>query len=368
MKKILLSLLFILTFVIIYPQDFFRGNFDKEKSYVIMMNPTVGNIEVVSFLVEKKLLDIDIRKINIVGVYHAGQEYDFKKTAEYLEKNKPEGFFLQEVRGALPEESLFSENECSGDFRLIFSNSVGVIFFGGQDIPPSVYGEDNLYSVTSDTVRHYFEVSFLFHLIGGSRNTAFVPLLEENPGYLVTGFCLGMQSMNVAAGGTLYQDIPAQIYNSFKPETNLGIGQTNLHRNYWQNITEDKQLMGYNLHRIQFTENPFFEKTVGLSGDLEPLIFSSHHQSVRDVGAGLQITALSPDGKVIEGLVHKEYPNVFSVQFHPEVSALYEDRSEVKFSPQDKPETIHRMLDGQSLKFHLKYWGYISSIIETQSK
>jgi putative glutamine amidotransferase len=222
--------------------------------------------------------------------------------------------------------------------------------------------------VTSDPVRHYFEVSFLFHLIGGSRNSSMVPLLEENPDYMVTGFCLGMQSMNVAAGGTLYQDIPAQIYNSFKPETNILIGRANLHRNYWQNITDDRQLMGYNLHRISFTDNDFFNKTVGISGNIQPLIFSSHHQSVKDVGAGLGITALSPDGKVIEGLVHTKYPHVFSVQFHPEVSGLYEDRNEVKFSPEDKPETIHSMLDSESLMFHTKYWSYISGIIRGNSE
>ncbi len=60
-----------------------------------------------------------------------------------------------------------------------------------------------MYSETTDPGRHFFEVSFLFHLLGGSRNESFKPLLDENPGYMVTGFCLGMQSMNVATGGIL---------------------------------------------------------------------------------------------------------------------------------------------------------------------
>ncbi|MCK7529685.1 MAG: gamma-glutamyl-gamma-aminobutyrate hydrolase family protein [Marinilabiliales bacterium] len=139
-----------------------------------------------------------------------------------------------------------------------------------------------------------------------------------------------MQTMNVATGGTLYQDIPAQIYDSHDAESNLKIGRSNLHRNYWQNISDEKGLMGFNMHRIQFTENQFFGKTVKLSKSSIPIIFSSHHQSVKDVGAGLEVTALSPDGKVIEGLVHKKYPHVFSVQFHPEVPNLYEEKSDVK--------------------------------------
>jgi putative glutamine amidotransferase len=66
---------------------------------------------------------------------------------------------------------------------------------------------------------------------------------------MVTGFCLGLQSMNVAAGGTLWQDIPAQVYKSYAPETHVRIDRNNLHRNYWQNIRDDADLMGINMHR-----------------------------------------------------------------------------------------------------------------------
>ena len=370
MKKASLSLIFLLIAALLYPQDFFHGDFDRSKSYVILMNPTAGNLEVVDFLVKNGLLNVDQSAIDFVGVYHTSQEYDFSKSLEYIKTNQMEGYYLHGVSGELSEENLFRENGCTDDFRVIFENSVGVFFFGGADIPPSVYGEKNLYSSTTDPGRHYFEVSFQFHLLGGSSNPSFTPLLEEDPGYMVTGFCLGMQTMNVATGGSLYQDIPAQIYDSHDAESNLKIGRSNLHRNYWQNISDEKGLMGFNLHRIQFTENQFFGKTVKLSRKLNPLIFSSHHQSVKDVGAGLEVTALSPDGKVIEGLVHKKYPHVFSVQFHPEVPNLYEEMNDVKlkFSPDDTLETIHNMLDRKSLKFHRQYWAHISSVIEAQSK
>jgi len=363
MKKLFLLLSFLCLTAIIYPQDYFRGDFNNGRSNLIIMNPTVGNLETVKFLISHKLLDIKMDKVNIVGLYHATQEYDFAKTASLIAQGGYDGYFLYEVRGDLTEGSLFRENDCTEDFLLIFNNSIGMIFFGGQDIPPSVYGEDNLYSVTNDPGRHYLEVSLLFHLFGGSRNPAYKPMLEANPGYLVTGFCLVLQSMNVAAGGTLYQDVPAQVYDSHTDEERLNIGRANLHRNYWQNISKDPGLMGTNLHRVQFTENSFFGKSVKVSKELYPLGYSSHHQAVKTVGQGFEVTALSPDGKVIEGLAHTKYPNVFSVQFHPEVTSLYENRTPLKFSPDDKPETLHQMLDRKSIMFHKRYWKHISQII-----
>ena len=148
----------------------------------------------------------------------------------------------------------------------------------------------------------------------------------------------------------------------------MKIDRPDLHRNYWQNLNDDPKLMGINLHPVHFTENPFFGNTVKLSKNLRPLVYSSHHQAVKDLGSDLEITALSNDGKVVEGLVHKRYPNVFAVQFHPEVPALYENRAEVRFSPEDKPETLHRMLNCQSRKFHKKYWGHISDVIDRNAE
>lgn len=367
MKKLLLTLAFLSLVISIYPQDFFREEFNREKEYLIMVNPTVGNIGVVEFLLKNRLLNINMEKISLVGVYHSSQEYDFTKSADHIAQNGLTSWHLHEVKGALTEEMVYRPNLCSDDFRKIFENSVGAIFFGGQDIPPAVYGEENWYSETTDPGRHYFEVSFLFHLLGGTRNTTFKPLLGENPDYMVTGFCLGMQSMNVAAGGTLYQDIPAQIYQSFKPETNVLIDRPNLHRNYWQKVKEGPDYMGNSMHPVRFTDNSFFGGTVKVSKKLRPLVYSHHHQSVKDVAAGFEVTALSDDSKVIEGIRHLKYSNVFSVQFHPEVSALYEDRAKVKFAPEDTPQTLHSMLDKNSLKFHKKYWGHISAVIRQQA-
>ena len=368
MKRLLFLITLICLSVSLFSQDFFSGEFSRDKKYVILMNPTAGNIGVVTFLLDKGIFSPDAEKIEFVGIWHSSQEYDFSKSAEYIAANNLTRIHLHEVKGPLSEEMVYKQNPCTDDFRKVFSNSVGVIFFGGQDIPPAVYGQENWYSETTDPGRHYFEVSFLFHLLGSTRNTSYKPLLEENPDYMVTGFCLGLQSMNVAAGGTLWQDIPAQVYESKSPETHVKIDRKNLHRNYWQNIRDDKDFMGINMHPVTFTDNMFFGKTVKVSRKMKPIVYSSHHQAIGDLAPVFEVTARSDDGKIIEGIAHIRYPNVFSVQFHPEVSALYEDRALVIFAPEDTPATLHSMLDKKSLKFHLKYWGHISDVIRELSR
>lgn len=367
MKKAFLLLLLFCSWSLVMPQSS-DENPSESKPVIILMNPTAGNLEVVNFLVKNKLLAVDTEKISFTGVYHKAQNYDFSKSEEYIVEHHLSGYSLYEVTGDICEKTVFTANGCSGEFGNLFRNSIGVIFFGGADIPPAVYDEENLFSSTNDTTRHFFEVSFLFHLIGGSKDPGYRPLLEDNESYMVTGFCLGMQSMNVAAGGSLFQDIPAQIYSCTTDDCTLKISKTDLHRNYWQNLSNDPDLMGINLHPLQFTGNRFFTSKVGTPDSDGVVIYSSHHQSVKKLGEGLDITALSYDGKVIEGLAHKKYPNVFAVQFHPEVPALYEHRSKVKFSPEDQPATLHELAGKESLKFHRKYWAYISGIIKANSR
>jgi putative glutamine amidotransferase len=363
MKKVILIQVYLIFSLGVFSQDFFNTDFNKRKKYIILTNPTVNNLKTIQFLENADLLDINTSKTKFVGVYFEGQNYDFDETKLYIENNKLENFFLHEIKGELNENNLFQQNDCSDDLRKIFVNSIGVFFFGGPDIPPGVYGEENTLSEITDPGRHYFETTFLFHLLGGYWNEDFEPFLKEKPKYLVTGFCLGMQTMNVATGGTLIQDIPSEIYGATTPKEILNQGRTNLHRNYWQEIVEDSLLMGINLHTIQFTKHPFFGVAVDVSKKFEPRVYSSHHQAAEKIGKGLEITALSPDGKIVEGLAHKTYPNVFAVQFHPEVPGLYEDLYVRKFNPDDQPQSYNDILGKKSVKFHQKYWEHISEIL-----
>jgi putative glutamine amidotransferase len=365
MKRFLLSILFVALSVYLPAQQFFRQKVNPQKSYIVLTNPTIHNIETISYLMDKKLLKINPRKTEFVGVYFDDQHYDFTQTEDFLNTAKLKGFHLHKVEGDLHTGNLFKANNISDELKLIFENTAGVFFFGGPDIPPSVYNEENTRSVVTDPERHYFETTFLFHLLGSSRNKQFKPLMEKNPNYFVTGFCLGMQTMNVATGGTMIQDIPSEIYGTNTPEATLQTGRKNLHCNYWQKILPDTLLMGINFHPIRFAAHPFFSKRVKTDTSFAPKIYSSHHQAIEKLGQELEVTALSPDGKIIEAIAHSRYPNVFAVQFHPEVPALYEDMELRKFQPEDAPSTYHRMLGKQSVKFHKKYWKFVSKSLRS---
>jgi putative glutamine amidotransferase len=339
------------------------GKSEQKQITVLLANPTTTNLQTVQFLMEKEVFLVPANT-RFIGVYHPSQTYKFERTQSYITEKGLTNFTLRKVEGELTDVNLFEENDCSPAYRELFDSSDGVIFFGGPDIQPVIFGEENTHSVVTDPGRHRFELSFIFHLLGGSRNEAFVPFLEERPDYVVTGFCLGMQTMNVATGGSLVQDIPDQIYGKNTAKEIVTLDREQLHRNYWQELVKDTLLMGINFHTIRFTSHPFFGETIKVSKEARPLIYSSHHQALKELGAGFEVTALSDDGKVIEAFAHSKYANVFAVQFHPEVNALYEDRAVRKFAPEDEPRTYHQILDPVSLDFHYKYWKHISDVLK----
>lgn len=363
----ILAVLIVVLFTLMQTNRLEAAN-EQKLPTIIVANPTVRNIETLQFLVNQGIFSIDLRKVHFIGLYHQEQTYNFEESAQFIQQNQLPWITLYSISESLNAATVFTENSSTPHFRALFDNSIATIFFGGPDIQPELYHETNLYSDVTDPARHLLEVSLGFHLMGSSRNPDFTPFLENRPDYLVTGFCLGMQTMNVSAGGSLWQDIPAQIYQKFNASETLETDRNNLHRNYWQLVADDPQLMTINLHSIQFTDHPFFRQRVKTGKRVRPLIYSSHHQSMKELGQGFEVTALSDDGRIVEAFAHNRYPNVFAVQFHPEVPALYENRELLKFAPDDPPRTLHQMLDRKSLKFHRNYWKLISSIIDRQLK
>lgn len=364
MKRTLLLFLSLLFFSSAYSQNFFNTDFNKHKKYIVLCDPTVSHIKTIQYLRKGNLLNVKKNKVKFVGVYFENQQYDFRKTKQYIEDNKLGNFFLHKISGNLNESNLFTKNNVSDQLKQVFDNSIGIFFFGGPDIPPAIYGEKNTNSLVTDPERHYYETTFLYHLLGGFQDENFTPFLAERPDYVVSGFCLGMQTMNVATGGTLIQDIPAALFGADTPEATVKIGRTNMHRNYWQKIVKDSLLMTCNLHTIKFTEHPFFGEVVAVSKNLEPRIYSSHHQAVEKLGKAMEITCVSSDGKIVEGLIHSQYKNVFAVQFHPEVAALYENMSLRKFHPEDAPKSYHEIIGKASVCFHKAYWKHISDVLK----
>jgi putative glutamine amidotransferase len=360
---------FVLTLVLAFSinlgfaQNFLENGLNQNKTYILLAHPTVQNIETIHFMLKNNILHLS--DVEFVGVYSTAESYDYSKSIALIKKPEMNRFHLQQLDGEESPAKIYTRNEWTKTFKNLFDRSVGIFFFGGPDIQPELYGQKNLYSVVTDPNRHLFELSFLFHLLGGKQNASFIPFLDEKPGYFVTGFCLGLQSMNVASGGTLTQDIPAQTYKKLNAEETLKLEKDQLHRNYWQEISPDTMLMGINFHPIQYTAHPFFLKKVKANKKVSPVVLSSHHQSIEELGKDLIVTATSMDGQVIEGIQHRLYPNVFAVQFHPEVPALYKEGKKLKFAPTDTPKSYYEIISEEGREFHMKYWETISKAIKS---
>lgn len=158
-----------------------------------------------------------------------------------------------------------------------------VIMTGGEDIDPlKWYGEEPLPAMGSIVPeRDSFDITLIRMAVERG-----MPLL---------GICRGHQLLNVAFGGTLYQDIPSQVKAS----------RIN-HR--------QKAPSSYGTHTIKIEEGSLLHKQIGLTS---VAVNSFHHQAVKDVAPGFKATAWSVDG-VVEAIEKLDSDNVFGVQFHPE--------------------------------------------------
>lgn len=166
--------------------------------------------------------------------------------------------------------------------RKLLDNIDGLLLTGGDDVDPTYYGEKKLNStVLIDVVRDTFDLS--------------LARLASNMNIPILGICRGMQVLNIAFGGTLYQDLPTQKKSQIqhKPTTK-----------------RDKV--------CQTTSIFAGTKLAELLGVSDTLAINSyHHQSVKKVATEFKISAVAPDG-VIEGMEAYPYRRILAVQWHPE--------------------------------------------------
>ncbi len=157
----------------------------------------------------------------------------------------------------------------------------GFLFTGGDDIAPAHYGEDAL--DTCGVIQPYrdeFELSLLRQVLGTPK-----PVLA---------ICRGIQLVNVAFGGTLYQDLPSE-----KPSSVL-------HRQTDFGSTP--------AHAVRVIANtPLSE----LMGQDELQVNSLHHQAIKRLGDRLAVMAEAEDGTV-EALYLPDEQYLRAVQWHPE--------------------------------------------------
>jgi len=159
----------------------------------------------------------------------------------------------------------------------------GLVLQGGADVSPLTYGETPLRSEwTGDRVRDLYEIDLLQEFISRGK-----PVL---------GICRGLQLINVAFGGTLYQDITLQH------------GGAREHHDpdaFDQHFHEITFVPGSGLHRLY----PGVEAT---------RVNSIHHQAVKVLGSDLKVEALSVPDKLVEAVRWQGGSYVLGVQWHPE--------------------------------------------------
>lgn len=167
--------------------------------------------------------------------------------------------------------------------QALLEHADGLLLQGGVDVAPSSYGETPQQPEwAGDAVRDAYEAELVQHA-----------LERKLP---IFGICRGLQSLNVICGGTLYQDITANVAGSL------------VHRD-WDKYEVIEHTV--DLEPGSFVAGAYDEATI--------LVNTIHHQSIKQVAPDFHVTARAPDG-IIEAIEHKGLDGQFAaaVQWHPE--------------------------------------------------
>jgi putative glutamine amidotransferase len=156
----------------------------------------------------------------------------------------------------------------------------GVLLTGGVDVDPREYGEAQHPTVETDIARDDYELALTKLAIARD-----LPLLA---------ICRGVQVLNVAAGGTLIQDLPSQSPSHIP-----------------HSITEPKNAIA---HDVTIASGTCLSMLLGKPA---MAVNSRHHQAVKEAATGFVVSAVSPDG-VVEAIERPASRFCVGVQWHPE--------------------------------------------------
>jgi putative glutamine amidotransferase len=167
--------------------------------------------------------------------------------------------------------------------RSIFERLDGIVFTGGGDVHPSSYhGLEHPLVDDVDPDRDRIEIELIHQAWRSSK-----PFL---------GICRGLQVINVAMGGTLYEDILDQRPDSQRHQ-------------FWPEKSRN-----HLAHPVAIEPG---SRLAAILGVTQPHVNSFHHQGIRVVAPSLRVAAYAPDG-VIEAVELPDHPFGLAVQWHPE--------------------------------------------------
>ncbi|MCX7842739.1 MAG: gamma-glutamyl-gamma-aminobutyrate hydrolase family protein [Clostridia bacterium] len=205
--------------------------------------------------------------------------YDYSKNITYIKPGYCEGII---EAGGMPVLLPLTANE---DILTCLMDEIdGLLLSGGPDVDARLYGEQNL-PFNGEISPHRDKMEMFL---------AKKAILDNKP---LLGICRGMQVMNAAMGGTLFQD----IYSQSKSNSLVKHSQD---APKW-----------YPTHDIHIEKD---SRVAASFGKHYAGVNSFHHQAVKDVAEGFKVTAMSVDG-IIEAVEYEDHIFAVGVQWHPEL-------------------------------------------------
>ncbi len=216
-----------------------------------------------------------------IGITSGGRSEGYIQSRHYSEFYSTPAPYVDAVRRAGGAALLIPPGQAWADILPLLD---GVVVTGGTDINPAAYGGDqwNAHILPDDKERDDSELSLVRRLLV-ERET---PLLC---------ICRGLQVLNVAAGGTLYEHIP-------------DIRDEDIHR-------DEAGLWA--MQDVQVEADSLIADVMGVT---RLRTSSGHHQAVKALGDGMRVVAVADDG-IIEAVEMPGHPWLIAVQWHPEVTA-----------------------------------------------
>jgi putative glutamine amidotransferase len=177
--------------------------------------------------------------------------------------------------------------------RAIYGQLDGVFLTGGVDVDPATYGEERHTACdTPDPARDWAEINLIRWALSDGK-----PVL---------GVCRGIQAINVACGGSLFQHLPEQM--------------PTMKHDYFPK-PENEYTRDYLAHDVVVEAGT---RLARMMGEMRPLVNSMHHQGIKRLAPTLKASAFAPDG-LIEGVEGSNGRYVVGVQWHPEELAERHD-------------------------------------------